>query len=119
MRIKEISTWRLKPPKDLQPETEPRRPSWVDRFEIANPMSRYPRYKKRRSSWLPRWGNVWVKVVAEDGTFGLGFTSFDKPVAAIIKEHLAPLLVGEDVEVMLDCYMAFDVEYTHSSGSKA
>lgn len=96
MRIKEISTWRLKPPKGLRPETEPRRPSWVERFEIANPMSRYPRYKKRRSSWLPRWGNVWVKVVAEDGTFGLGFTSFDKPVAAIIKEHIAPLLVGED-----------------------
>ncbi|PDM26401.1 L-rhamnonate dehydratase [Candidatus Bathyarchaeota archaeon B24-2] len=96
MRIKEVSTWRLKPPKDLQPESEPRRPSWVERFEIANPMSRYPRYKKRRSSWLPRWGNVWVKVVAEDGTFGLGFTSFDKPVAAIIKEHIAPLLIGED-----------------------
>jgi len=96
MRIKEVSTWRLKLPKDLQPESEPRRPSWVERFEIANPMSRYPRYKKRRSSWLPRWGNVWVKVVAEDGTFGLGFTSFDKPVAAIIKEHIAPLLIGED-----------------------
>ena len=96
MRIKEVSTWRLKLPKDLQPESEPRRPSWVERFEIANPMSLYPRYKKRRSSWLPRWGNVWVKVVAEDGTFGLGFTSFDKPVAAIIKEHIAPLLIGED-----------------------
>ncbi|HDN63104.1 MAG TPA: L-rhamnonate dehydratase [Candidatus Bathyarchaeota archaeon] len=96
MRIKEVTTWRLKPPKDLQPESKPRRPSWVERFEIANPMSRYPRYKKRRSSWLPRWGNVWVKVVAEDGTFGLGFTSFDKPVASIIKEHIAPLLIGED-----------------------
>ena len=96
MRIKEVSTWRLKLPKDLQPESKPRRPSWVERFEIANPMSRYPRYKKRRSSWLPRWGNVWVKVVAEDGTFGLGFTSFDKPVASIIKEHIAPLLIGED-----------------------
>jgi len=96
MKIKEISTWHLRPPEGLEPRSKPRRPSWADRFEIANPMSRYSKYKRRRPSWLPKWENVWVKVVAEDGTFGLGFTTFDRPVAAIIKDHFAPILVGED-----------------------
>ena len=59
-------------------------------------MSRYPRYKRNRQSWLPKWHSLWVKVVAEDGTWGLGSTSYDRPVAAIINDHLAPMLVGEE-----------------------
>ena len=59
-------------------------------------MSKYPRYKRHRGSWMPKWGSVFVKVTAEDGTWGLGQTSFGRPVAAIIDDHFAPMLVSED-----------------------
>ena len=42
------------------------------------------------------WGQVYVKVTAEDGTWGIGETSFGTPVAAIIDEHFAPMLIGEN-----------------------
>jgi L-rhamnonate dehydratase len=29
----------------------PRRPAWTKDAEVANPMSRYPKYKALRSSW--------------------------------------------------------------------
>ena len=36
-----------------------------------------------------------MKVTAEDGTWGLGTTSHGRPVAAIVEDHFAPMLVGE------------------------
>ena len=73
------------------------RPSWAEHAEVANPMSRYPHVKRRRAMWLPKdWGAVWCKVTAEDGTWGLGLTDHGAPVAAVINEHLAPQLVGQD-----------------------
>ncbi len=76
-------------------ETAARRPSWTEHAEVANPMSHYPRFKRLRSSWRPAWPSVACLVTAEDGTWGLGMTRYGSPVAAIINEHLAPLLVGE------------------------
>ena len=35
-------------------------------------------------------------VTAADGTWGLGMSSYGRPVAAIVNDHLGPLLVGED-----------------------
>ena len=64
---------------------------------MANPMSRYPRVKRRRDLWMPTWGDVWCKVTLEDGTWGLGSTAYGRPVAAVIDDHLAPRLTGEDV----------------------
>ncbi|MBN1399292.1 MAG: L-rhamnonate dehydratase, partial [Anaerolineae bacterium] len=64
--------------------------------EVANPMSKFPEYKRHRSLWQPKWPGVWIKVTAEDGTYGLGSTSFGRPVAAIIQDHYAQHLVGLD-----------------------
>jgi L-rhamnonate dehydratase len=36
-------------------------------------------------------------VTAEDGTWGIGNTAHGRPVAAVIADHLAPQLIGEDV----------------------
>jgi L-rhamnonate dehydratase len=95
MKIARVETMRLNlPPRE--PRSPARRPSWVQTDEVANPMSKFPAYKRHRSSWLPRWESVWVKVTAEDGTFGLGQCSFGRPVAAIIEDHLGPHLVGKD-----------------------
>ena len=79
-------------------KTPPRRPAWAEEAEVANPMSRYPHVKRHRSMWLPKeWGAVWCKVTLEDGTWGLGSTAHGRPVAAVIEDHLAPQLVGQDI----------------------
>src|ERR1043166_2110814 len=95
MKITEIRALRLKLP-ERQVKTKPRRMSWFAEAEVANPMSRYPRVKRYRSVWLPKWDEVWCKVTAEDGTFGIGRTGHGRAVAAVIDEHLATQLIGED-----------------------
>ncbi len=95
MKIAEIRAMRLTlPPRATT--TTPRRPSWAQDAEVANPMSRYPQVKRHRSLWLPPWENVWCKVTVEDGSWGLGMTAHGRAVAAVIDDHLAPQLVGED-----------------------
>lgn len=96
MKIKEIQAVKLNIPSRVNKHTPPRRPSWVESAEVANPMSKYPRFKRHRSSWMPTWGDVFVKVTVEDGTWGLGQTSFGNPVATIIDGHFAPMLAGEN-----------------------
>lgn len=96
MKITEICAMRLTtPPHEFK--TKPRRHSWAEDAEVANPMSRYPKVKRHRNLWTPKWENVWCKVTAEDGTWGMGMTSHGRPVAAVIDDHLGPQLVGEDL----------------------
>jgi len=76
--------------------TNPRRQSWIVDAEVANPMSKYKRYKRHRSSWLPSWETLWVKITAEDGTWGAAPISYGKPSAVIINDHLGPEIQGED-----------------------
>lgn len=95
MKIKSIEVMRLEMP-EQEFETEPRRPAWSVDSEVANPMSKFGEFKRHRSLWQPRWQSVWVKVTAEDGTFGLGSCSFGRPVAAIIEDHFAKHLVGQN-----------------------
>ena len=105
MNITRIEVVRLDPAKVAPPPvsatgetaTPPRRPGWVESAEVANPMSRYPKVKRHRNLWLPKWEQVWCKVTVEDGTWGLGQTGNGRPVAAVIEDHLAPQLVGENV----------------------
>ena len=81
--------------------------------EPASPMARYPAYQGKRSSWTSgaRWPTVVCVITAEDGTFGIGTTSFAGPVVRIIQDHFGPHLVGESclaTEKMFDmmCRMA-------------
>lgn len=95
MKITEIRAMRL----NVSPNastTKPRRASWWQDAEVANPMSRYPKVKRHRELWLPKWESVWCKVTAEDGTWGIGSTSHGRAVAAVIDDHLAPQLLGEN-----------------------
>jgi len=95
MKITEIRAMRLELPPTERPATS-RRAGWVQDAEVANPMSRYPQYKWHRNLWTPKWGDLWCKVTLEDGTWGLGHTGIGTPAAAVIDQHLGPLLVGED-----------------------
>ncbi len=96
MKIVDIKAMRLNMPLK-QPQTKPRRASWHETAEVANPMSWYPKVKAHRSLWLPqKWEPVWCKVTLEDGTWGLGQTDHGRVTAAIINDHIAPNLIGED-----------------------
>jgi len=96
VKIVDIRAMRLAMPPRHQSETPPRRAPWSKDAEVANPMSRYPTVKRHRSLWTPGWENVWCKVTAEDGTWGIGMTSNGRAAAAVIEDHLARQLVGED-----------------------
>lgn len=96
MKIKQIQAALIRIPDDERAKTPPRRPAWHEGTEIANPMSRYPRYKPRRDLWRPAADTVACLVTGEDGTWGLGLSSYGNAVAALINEHLGPRLVGED-----------------------
>lgn len=95
MKITNVEVMRLnwQPP---QPTTSARANSWAKDAEVANPMSRYPKVKRHRSLWTPRWEEAWCKVTVEDGTWGVGSTTNGRVTAAIITDHLAPQLIGEN-----------------------
>ena len=95
MKIASVEAVRLRLP-ERPAATPARRTGWARDAEVANPMSRYPRVKRHRSLWLPKWEQVGCKVTAEDGTWGLGITSHGRPVAAVIQDHYAAHLAGED-----------------------
>ena len=96
MKIKSIKALRMNmPPPKVQPKA--RRESWSAAAEVANPMSGYPHLKRHRGLWVDAgWERVYAKVTLEDGTWGLGATNHGRPVAAVIEDHLAPLLEGQD-----------------------
>ena len=96
MKITEIRAVRVKQPA-TPPTVAPRRPGWWDTAEVANPMSRFPHVKRHRNLWRPTWEDAWCRVTLEDGTWGLGSTSHGRVTAAIIDDHLAPNLVGQDI----------------------
>ena len=96
MKIKSIRAVTVNlPPR--QSSAAARRPAWQRTAEVANPMSRFPHVKRHRNLWTNTgWGRVFCQVTLEDGTWGLGSTIHGKPVAAIIDDHFAPQLVGQD-----------------------
>ena len=75
--------------------TPPRRPAWGRAAEIANPMSRYPRYKRDRTTWRSKSPGVGCIVTASDGTWGFGVSRYGHAVIDLINGHLGPLLIDE------------------------
>ena len=76
-------------------------PSWLGEAVIANPMSIYPEYHRRRSSWTAPFFEVLIRLSTDDGVTGYGVTGGGEAVRAIIGEHLARLLIGQE---------AYDIE---------
>jgi L-rhamnonate dehydratase len=79
---------------------------WIADSVIANPMSIYPPYKARRTSWgIDALGTAIVEVESESGEIGLGQTTGGAPVCFLIERHLKRFLIGRDardVEVIWD-----------------
>jgi L-rhamnonate dehydratase len=102
MKIREIRAFQIKPriaggtySAAAPAGRAARRDPWTKDAEVANPMSRYPRYKRLRASWRPAFHEVAVVVIADDGSFGVGTTSFGAPVVSLINDHFGRLLVDE------------------------
>ena len=70
---------------------------WLVDSLISNPMSGYPKYKERRSSWgISVLGSLVVEIETADGTTGIATGTGGIPAAWMIKHHFARFLVGED-----------------------
>jgi L-rhamnonate dehydratase len=94
MKIKEIRVVNVHFP-HRQPTTPPRRASWGEQAEVANPMSRYPHVKRHRSLWMPQFDEAYVQVTAENGAWGLGPLWPARALAPVI-EHFNAQLAGQD-----------------------
>ena len=85
--------------RDVRCHVAPMAGSWLTETVIANPMSIYPQYWERRSSWFRTMTAAVVEVVLEDGTTGLGFVGGAKGRAAatVLDEQMHDLVVGQSV----------------------
>ncbi|EWC43691.1 hypothetical protein DRE_01578 [Drechslerella stenobrocha 248] len=70
---------------------------WLVSSPISTPMSRYPEYKKTRTSWgINVLGSFCVEIVASDGTKGFA-TGFGGPPACwLVHQHYERFLIGQD-----------------------
>ena len=69
MRIKSIRAVTVDVPPLEGLQGKARRDAWPALTEVANPMSKFPKYKRDRGRWLPPFPHVFVQVTAEDGTW--------------------------------------------------
>lgn len=71
--------------------------NWLTERVIANPMSIYPQYAERRSSWYRTQSAGVVVVTVDDGTVGYGFVGGAKASAciAMLNEQVRDLIVGK------------------------
>lgn len=73
--------------------------SWLTESVVANPMSIYPEYRERRSSWFGTMSAGVIEVVLENGVTGLGFMGGGKARAAVsvLDDQMRALVVGKSV----------------------
>lgn len=70
---------------------------WID-GQIATPMSKYPEYRARRSSFgINVLGSLVVEIEASDGTVGFAVTTGGDIAAMIVERHLARFVEGKRV----------------------
>lgn len=96
MKIQSIELCKLALPAPTQ-RTPPRRASYNQTAKRAFPINKYPEFPRQLRK-IP--GEVahecWIKVTAEDGTWGVGVCHWGPLIAPLLREHYAPLLVGRD-----------------------
>lgn len=94
MNIRSVELVTIERPPTSATKSASRRKSWAHDDEVANPVSKFPRFKRHRSLYgARRWPVFGVKVTAEDGTWGLG-TSQGRPAAAVVEDAFAHVLEG-------------------------
>ena len=98
-KITRVECFKLAPPPPAKKGTPPRRTGWRGTFKQATPMRKFdPPVSRREPGDL-----IWVKITADNGAYGLGCTDTGNVAAVLIRESLAPLLIGEDVGAIDRC----------------
>jgi L-rhamnonate dehydratase len=70
---------------------------WIADSAIATPMSHYPEYRARRTSWgINALGGFVVEVESTDGNRGYGVSQGGRPACEIVVRHLDRFVVGSD-----------------------
>jgi L-rhamnonate dehydratase len=70
---------------------------WIVDSLIANPMSRYPEYRERRTSWgIDALGGLVVEVETEGGEVGIGISHGGDAAGVFIEQHFSRFLLGSD-----------------------
>ncbi|MER3388667.1 MAG: enolase C-terminal domain-like protein [Microcella sp.] len=92
--------------------------SWLTEKVIANPMSPFPEYAERRSSWYGTMTSGLVSITVEDGTVGHGFVGGGRANAGatLIDDQFRSLLVGKDcfsTEALFDHLTRASAFYGH------
>lgn len=97
-RIKDLRVFTLAPTAQAGTYFRPGEAKhWLVDSLISNPMSGYPQYRERRSSWgIGVLGALVVEIETEDGVVGVATGSGGAPAAWLIKHHFARFVVGED-----------------------
>ena len=86
MKIKKVRAVTVNIPRKPT-KSKSRRPNWNNTSPRALPINKYPEFSTQHGK-MPGAGTsveVWVQVIAEDGTYGLGQTSFGEITASIIE----------------------------------
>ena len=97
MKIKQVRAVEVNIPR-TPPKSKSWRPNWNTHARRALPINKYPEFPRLHGQ-MPganTSAEVWVQVIAEDGTWGLGQCSFGEPTAALVDYHFGPLLEGRD-----------------------
>src|SRR3954452_9841937 len=97
-RIRDLRVYTIKPSAKAGTYFKPGLSNhWLVDSLISNPMSGYPAFREKRSSWgIGVLGALVVEIETEDGTIGVATGSGGEPAAWLIKHHFARFLVGED-----------------------
>lgn len=97
-RIKDLRVYTMKPSAKAGTYFKPGEDKhWLVDSLISNPMSGYPKYKEKRSSWgIGVLGAIVVEIETEEGVVGVATGSGGMPAAWLIKHHFARFVVGED-----------------------
>lgn len=72
--------------------------TWLDQQRVASPMSVFERFAANRASWRgPGADLVSVLIRSSEGaSYGIGQTRGGAVIDAIVRDHLAPMLIGSD-----------------------
>src|SRR5262249_34271225 len=70
---------------------------WIVDSLIANPMSKYPAYRERRTSWgIDALGGLVVEIETESGEVGIGISHGGDAAGILIERHFSRFLIGSD-----------------------
>jgi hypothetical protein len=79
---------------------------WIVDSLIANPLSKYPQYREKRTSWgIDALGGLIVEIETAGGRVGIGVSQGGDAACYLIERHLARFLLGADpraVELLWD-----------------